>query len=48
MFFLLQSVQTKTNPKVYLQVVPESPRFKLQESEVAAVQCKVYYMYNQF
>ncbi|GAA5798612.1 hypothetical protein HPULCUR_004017 [Helicostylum pulchrum] len=25
-------------PFVYLQVVPESPRFKLQESEVAAVQ----------
>lgn len=27
--------------KVYLQVVPESPEFKLQESEVAAVQCNV-------
>ncbi|KAI7890614.1 uncharacterized protein EV154DRAFT_421854, partial [Mucor mucedo] len=29
-------------PFVYLQVVPESPVFELQESEVAAVQCKVY------
>ncbi|KAI9273904.1 hypothetical protein EDC94DRAFT_510477, partial [Helicostylum pulchrum] len=34
-------------PFVYLQVVPESPRFKLQESEVAAVQCKGYFVQYQ-
>ncbi|KAI8363925.1 hypothetical protein BD560DRAFT_455462 [Blakeslea trispora] len=28
-------------PFVYLQIVPDSPPFQLQESEVAAVQCKV-------
>jgi 8-oxo-dGTP pyrophosphatase MutT (NUDIX family) len=30
---------TLKKQKVYLQVVPESPIIKLQESEVAAVQC---------
>ncbi|KAI7905408.1 uncharacterized protein BX663DRAFT_429353, partial [Cokeromyces recurvatus] len=29
-------------PFVYLQIVPESPPFKLQLSEVAAVECKEY------